>query len=156
MSIALISAAACRDDDEQQTPATATAPKRARVTQVAPPLDVREPPADVVKTKSGLRYKKLVANDHGPRTQHGDRAMVRYTGWSARTGETFFTTQGRDQPIGVNVTHAAPAMAEALRAMRAGEKLVFWVPADDGAGESLVYEVELVDIISQGLARAGR
>jgi FKBP-type peptidyl-prolyl cis-trans isomerase len=64
-----------------------------------------------------LVYKKLTANEAGAQpTRHGT-ALVQYTGWRQRTGETFFTTKGRDQPIAQDLSTAAPGFAEALALM---------------------------------------
>jgi len=119
-----------------------------RVTQVAPPLDLRTPPADAVKTGSGLVYKKLVTNAAGPQPGHSDTAVVHYTGWSQRTGTTFFTTKGRERPIGLDLAHAAPGFAEALQLLHKGEKVVLWMPPSQGVADTLVYEVEVVDIVT--------
>jgi len=155
MSIAILGAAACEGDDEPAAEAPATTPARADVVRIAPPLDVKAPPADATKTASGLRYKKLASSDRGPRAQRSDTAMVKYTGWRPSTGETFFTTQTRGQPIALDVAYAAPGMAEALQLMRAGEKMMLWVPASETMPEPLVYEIEVVEVVAP-VARAGR
>ena len=82
--------------------------------------------------------------------------LVRYTGWVQRTGETFFTTQGRAQPIAIDLAHAAPGFREALPRLHAGEKAVVWMPPRPGAREPVVYELELVEVVgSQPAAAAG-
>ena len=45
------------------------------------------------------------------------------------------------------VEHAAPAFREALQLLHKGEKAVLWVPPSDSTQETLVYEVELVDVV---------
>jgi peptidylprolyl isomerase len=111
LSSTLASTAACRGDDGDVTPsADPTAAVNARrpgVEQVSPPFDVSRPPADATKTTSGLIYKKLVTGTAGAQPGNGQTALVRYTGWRQRTGETFFTTRGRGQPIAIDVAHAA-------------------------------------------------
>jgi FKBP-type peptidyl-prolyl cis-trans isomerase len=74
--------------------------------------------------------------------------MVHYTGWRQRTGETFFTTKGIGQPLALDVEHAAPAFGEALQILHKGEKAVLWVPPSESTPEALVYEVEVVDVVS--------
>ena len=48
----------------------------------------------------------------------------------------------------LDVAHAAPGFGEALQLLRKGEKAVLWVPPGQGTGETLVYEIEVVDIVS--------
>jgi len=147
-------ATACTDDDDggsSRPPAPVVKPPDVaprRVTQVAPPIDLKAPPADAVKTDSGLVYKKLVANPAGPQPGRNDTALVNYTGWSQKTGSTFFTTKGRDRPIGLDLAHAAPGFAEALQLLHKGETMVLWMPPSQGVADTLVYEVEVVDIVT--------
>jgi hypothetical protein len=74
--------------------------------------------------------------------------MVRYTGWRQSTGETFFTMNGGDEVLGIDVAYAAPKFGEALQQLRKGEKAVLWMPPGEGTPETVVYEVEVVDIKS--------
>jgi FKBP-type peptidyl-prolyl cis-trans isomerase len=74
--------------------------------------------------------------------------MVRYTGWRQSTGETFFTMNSGGEALGIDVAYAAPSFGEALQQLRKGEKAVLWVPPGEGTLETLVYEVEVVDIKS--------
>jgi hypothetical protein len=142
-------AAACqgnsneRDDEE---PAR-TSPVSRLIPQVAPSIDIKVPPEDATKTSSGLAVKKLTAQDAGAQARRGDAVLVHYTGWRQRTGETFFTTKGVGQPLTLDVEHAAPAFSEALQLLRKGEKAVLWVPPSDSTPETLVYEVEVVDVV---------
>ena len=60
-------------------------PVRAKSEQVAPPFDLKNPPADAVKTASGLIYKNISKNDAGPMPKRNDTVMVNYTGWVQST-----------------------------------------------------------------------
>jgi hypothetical protein len=146
LSSLLLAASACNDDasDEAAKP-TETRPL---IEQVAPPLDLKEPPKDATKTASGVVYKKLVARQTGETAKRSDTVMVRYTGWRQRTGQTFFTTNRGGEAMGIDVAYAAPGFGEALQELRKGEKAVLWVPPGQGSPETLVYEVEVVDIKS--------
>lgn len=137
-----------RDDEE---PAHAS-PLSRLVPQVTPPIDIKAPSEDAVKTASGLALKKLTTRDGGAQARRGDTVMVRYTGWRQRTGETFFTTTGIGQPLSLDVEHAAPAFREALQLLRQGEKAVLWVPPSESTPEALVYEVEVVDVVPPPVA----
>lgn len=148
--------AACHGNQDDEPPsnlgtgastASAPAPRRL-IEQVTPPLDIKTLPGDTTKTASGLRYKKLVANEAGAQpTRHGT-ALIHYTGWRQRTGDTFFTTTGRDQPIAIDLSQGAPGFTEALQLLHKGEKAVLWVPPGEGIAEPVVYEVEVVDVVS--------
>jgi FKBP-type peptidyl-prolyl cis-trans isomerase len=74
--------------------------------------------------------------------------LVHYTGWRQRTGETFFTTKHAGQPMTLDIAHASPAFSEALQLLRKGEKAVLWVPPSESTPETLVYEIEVVDVVS--------
>src|SRR5690348_10538798 len=109
-------AAACHSDDDTKdgTPAVTTPVPKRGVPQIPPPLDLRTPPADATKTASGLIYQRLGAASAGAQPRSEDTVLVRYTGWRQRSAETFFTTQGRAQPIAIDLAHAAPEFREAL------------------------------------------
>jgi len=141
----LLLASACHDDQDTDWPAPHAA--RKLITQIAPPLDLKQPPTEATKTDTGLIYKKLASGGTGARIQRGDTVLLHYTGWSQRTGDTFFTTKGRGEAIALDLAHAAPAFQEALPLLRKGEKIVAWVPPGKGMAETLVYEIEIVDIV---------
>ncbi len=133
--------------------ASGAAGLRSSKEQVKPPFDLKTPPADAVKTASGLIYKKIVANDAGQAPKRNDTVMVNYTGWRPSTGETFFTNRSRGQPMPLNLVNTAAGFVEAMQLLKKGEKAMLWVPpsigykgAPTGTPETLVYEVEVVDI----------
>ena len=151
VSVSIGSLIACQDDDppaSAPTTAVRTVVPR-RVPQIAPPLDLKLPPGDAMKTDSGLVYKRLVANTAGAQPKGDDTVMVRYTGWRQRTGETFFTIGGGSQPIAIDLAHAAAGFREALPLLHKGEKAVLWMPPEAGTAEPIAYEVELVDILTK-------
>lgn len=149
-------AAACHSDDDTKDngPAVTTRVPKRGVPQIPPPLDLRTPPADATKTASGLIYKRLGAGTTGAQPRSADTVLVRYTGWRQRTGVTFFTTQGRAQPIAIDLAHAAPEFREALPLLRAGEKAVVWMPPRPGTLEPVAYEIELVEVLASRPAAA--
>jgi hypothetical protein len=146
----LIAGAACQDDssDRNDDESSRASPLSHLIPQVAPPIDIKSPPEDATKTSSGLAMKTLTAREAGAQARRGDTVMVHYTGWRQRTGETFFTTKVTSQPLSLDVEHAAPMFSEALQRLRKGEKAVLWVPASESTPEPLVYEVEVIDIVS--------
>jgi hypothetical protein len=145
-SSAVLGSVACHDDkDDEPTSHPGSAARS--VVLIAPPLDLGTPPDDATKTASGLVYKKLVANDRGAQPARGDTALIQYTGWRQKTGETFFTTKGSGQPIALDLVHVAPGFAELLPLLHKGEKAVLWLPPGQGTPEAVVYEVEVVDVV---------
>src|ERR1700712_1329712 len=90
LSSTVLSSVACHSDKDDET----LPQPRNGVEQIAPPLDLRTPPDDATRTASGLIYKTLVANGRGVQAARGDTAVLQYTGWRQKTGETFFTTKG--------------------------------------------------------------
>lgn len=146
-----LAAPACqddRDDDPASASSASPTPLSRLIPQILPPLDLQSPPEDAAKTSSGLAYKKLASRGTGALPARTDKVLVQYTGWRQRTGETFFTTKGNSEPMTLDIAHSAPGFSEALQLLRKGEKAVLWVPSDPGSSEPLVYEIELVDIVT--------
>lgn len=156
---------ACNRDSDSKPSATTSAPATSqagsgagsggvRRQQIPPPFDLKAPPADATKTASGLIYKKLVSNPGGVAPRRNDTVMINYTGWRQATGETFFTNKGRGQPMPLNLSQSAPGFTEALQQLHTGETAVLWMPPEigyktppaDGKSETLIYEVEVVDV----------
>lgn len=130
---------------------------RTKGEQVKPPIDLATPPLDAVKTASGLIYKMLAPGpSDAPKPLRNDTVMITYTGWRQATGETFFTNKGKGQPMPLVLANTAPGFTEALQLMRKGERAMLWIPPSIGykgapppgtAAETLVYEVELHEIV---------
>jgi FKBP-type peptidyl-prolyl cis-trans isomerase len=147
---------ACQKTDSQpaadQKVATGSGSKF-KVEQVPPPVDLKTPPADAVKTASGLIYKKLQINDAGTAPKRNDTVLINYTGWKQSTGETFYTNKGHGSPMPLNLSTTAPGFTEGMQLLKTGEKAMLWVPPsigykDDHRGptETNVYEIEVVEI----------
>lgn len=125
------------------------------IPQVEPPFDLATPPADAIKTSSGLVYKTIKANPSGELPKRNDTVMIKYTGWRVASGETFFSNMKEAAPMPLNLASAARGFSEGLQLVRKGEKAMLWLPPEIGlknqpagkAGETLAYEVELVDIV---------
>ncbi len=125
--------------------------------QVKPPMDLMNPPIDAVKTSSGLIYKKLSGVGDSPKPLRNDTVLINYTGWRQTTGETFFTNKGKGQPMPLALANTAPGFTEALQLMHKGESAMLWIPPSIGykggpppgsVPETLVYEVDVVDIVA--------
>jgi FKBP-type peptidyl-prolyl cis-trans isomerase len=154
----VLGAVACRRSSEDNPSASAVesggGSGKSRTQQITPPVDVKLPPPDAIKTASGLIYKRLVSNDAGPQPKRNDTVLVNYTGWRQATGETFFTNRGRNAAMPLRLPQAAPGFIEAMQLLHKGDQAMLWMPASigykapptQGTPEALVYEVEVVDI----------
>jgi len=149
---------ACQKSDDKKVdlPAAKTAEaRRPKTPHIEPPLDIKTPPADAVRTPSGLIYKTIVANPQGQAPKRNDTVMIKYTGWRQATGETFFSNQSADNAMPLNLASTAPGFTEGMQQVKKGERAMLWLPPaiglkqqpTDGHGETLVYEVEVVDIV---------
>jgi FKBP-type peptidyl-prolyl cis-trans isomerase len=123
----------------------------------APP-DVAAPPADAVKTASGLATKVLTPGTGADHPGQNDSVKVNYTGWTT-DGKMFDSSvaplqpQRKPEPVTLSLGRVIPGWTEGLQLMVVGEKRRLWVPEDlaykgkPGAPAGmLVFDVELLDI----------
>ena len=120
--------------------------------QIPPPADVAAPPADAIKTSTGLAYKKLVTNDAGTAIAEDSVVKMKYTGWTT-DGKTFDSSL--ENVITFSLDHLIPGMKEAILLCKKGEKTLAWIPQElayngrPGAPAGmLVFEFEIVDVIN--------
>ena len=156
--VALIGVLGCKKESQpanQKVTSSAPGVSVNKTPQVEAPVDLKNPPADAVKTPSGLIYKTIVANPSGALPKRNDTVMIRFTGWHQASGETFFSNLSSDAPMPLNLAKTAKGFTEGLQFVHKGEKAVLWVPASIGYAEGQpppanpetnVYEVEVVDI----------
>lgn len=120
----------------------------------AAPPDVAAPPADAIKTPSGLASKVIrvgLGQQHpGPRST----VTVHYTGWTT-DGHMFESSVLKGPPITFEVSGMIPGWVEALQLMVTGEKRRVWIPGDlaydkmgrpDAPKGMLVFDMELISI----------
>ncbi len=134
---------------------SAPSPPPPKSPQITPPIDVTRPPADAIRTASGVVYKVLVANPAGAVAKRNDTVLINYTGWRQRTGETLYSTRSRGQPMPLDLSSAAPGFVEVLQLLKQGEKAMLWISpalgtrggmAPPPGADTLVYELEIADI----------
>ncbi|HVR95605.1 MAG TPA: FKBP-type peptidyl-prolyl cis-trans isomerase [Thermoanaerobaculia bacterium] len=115
----------------------------------APP-DVAAPPADAQTTASGLAYKVIAPGTGTDHPAPGDVVEVHYTSWSA-DGTMVDSSVARGRSVVVPFAGVSPGWKEGLELMVKGEKRRLWVPeglsSGKGAKGTLVYDVELIDIL---------
>jgi peptidylprolyl isomerase len=118
------------------------------------PADVAAPPADALKTASGIASKILTV---GLGRYHPDirsNVTVNYTGWTT-DGKMFDSSVTRGEPITFRLTQVIPGWIEGLQLMVEGEKRRLWIPGSLAYDQSLdpkdpkgtlCFDVELLKI----------
>lgn len=111
-------------------------------------------------TESGLQYEVLEEGD-GPKPDSGDVVEVHYRGTTV-DGEVFDESYSRGEPATFPVGQVIPGWTEGLQLMSVGSKYKFFIPADLAYGQraprgasfgpnsTLIFEVELLDIVEEG------
>jgi peptidylprolyl isomerase len=123
----------------------------------APP-DVAAPPADAIKTASGLASKVLSAGTGTEHPSQNDAVKVNYTGWTT-DGKMFDSSVSplqpgrKGEPITLSLARVIPGWTEGMQLMVVGEKRRFWIPEElaykgkPGAPAGmLVFDIELLDL----------
>lgn len=115
------------------------------------PKDVAAPPADALKTPSGLASKVLIVGLGTIHPTATSTVTVHYTGWTA-DGKMFETSRGGAPPT-FSLTQVVDGWKEGVQLMVTGETRRFWIPAnlayakDPTAPQGqLCFEIELLDI----------
>ena len=119
------------------------------------PADVKAPPADAKKTKSGLAYKVLTKGKGIKHPAATDRVTVHYSGWTP-DGKMFDSSVLRGEPTSFGLNQVIPGWTEGVQLMVEGEKARFWIPSDLAYGDKpkrpgapagpLVFDIELISI----------
>ena len=129
----------------------ATPPNAAPAGIPAPP-DVAAPPADAVKTASGIVSKVIKAGTGTIHPTESSKVKVHYSGWLTN-GEMFDSSVARGEPIEFSLTGVIAGWTEGVQLMVIGEKRRFWIPqslayqgAPGAPPGTLVFDIELLDI----------
>ena len=123
-----------------------------RTNPATPPPDVKEPPADAMKTPSGLAYRVLKPGIGARKPASFDRVTVHYTGWTT-DGKMFDSSVSRGTPTTFRLDSVIAGWTEGVGLMVEGERTRFWIPQDlaykgeaGGPRGMLVFDVELIRI----------
>lgn len=111
---------------------------------------------EVTTTDSGLQYEVLTAADDGAKPLIDDTVSVHYVG-TLIDGTEFDSSIARGEPASFPLKGVIPGWTEGLQLMNLGSKFRFVIPSDlaygdrgagqnIGPGETLVFEVELLEI----------
>jgi len=118
----------------------------------ATPADLAAPPADAIKTKSGLAYKVLRPGTGDKHPSRRSTVRVHYSGWTA-DGNMFDSSVIREQPAEFPLDAVIPGWTEGMQLMTTGEVVRFWIPgklayASDPSKPQgmLVFDIELIAI----------
>jgi len=123
--------------------------------QVPAPSDVAAPPADAVKSSSGLASKVIARGTGKDHPTKDDVVVVHYTGWKT-DGSMFDSSVLRGKPSSFPLNRVIAGWTEGVQLMVEGEKRRFWIPgklAYDNSGRPdapkgmLVFDVELLKIV---------
>ena len=113
----------------------------------------------VQTTASGLQYQ-VVSEGAGPKPKAEDVVRVHYKG-TMLDGETFDSSYDRGEPATFPLSAVVPGWQEGLQLMPVGSKFKLWIPGKLGYGdkvppgapigpnETLVFDVELLEIVKQ-------
>ncbi len=121
------------------------------------PADLASPPADAVRSPSGLASRVLQPGSGTTHPQPQDLVEIQYTGWT-RDGRMFDSTVPRKATAQFELASAMKGWAEGIGAMVVGERRRLWVPAalayadgKSGVGPAgpLVFDIDLVRIIAR-------
>ncbi len=144
--VALIAACALSISVHAQQPPAAVKP-------VPAPPDVAAPPADAVKTASGLGSKVLQQGTGKTHPTSSDLVTVQYTGWTT-DGKMFDTSSAHPTTNTFPVSRVIKGWGEGVQLMVVGEKRRFWIPialaynGQEGRPKGmLVFDVELMEIV---------
>jgi peptidylprolyl isomerase len=118
------------------------------------PPDLKAPPANAVRTKSGIAYKVLQKGSGTVHPTARSTVEVNYSGWSL-DGRMFDSSIVRGETATFPLSRVIRGWTEGVQLMVVGEKARFWIPSklaygDSAGGDSpsgpLVFDIELVAI----------
>jgi peptidylprolyl isomerase len=119
---------------------------------LSPPPDVSAPPADAVKSSTGLASKVLTPGKSGEKPDATDIVTVHYTGWAASDGRMFDSSVARGNPSTFPLDRVMAGWRECVQLMTIGEKRRCWLPEEiayrDQPGRPdgmVVFDIELLD-----------
>ncbi len=121
-------------------------------TSTAPP-DVAAPPADALRTASGLASKVLIVGLGSVHPTPQSSVTVNYSGWTT-DGKLVDSSSLQGGPVTFPLSNVIPGWTEGLQLMVKGEKRRFWIPANLAYGDKpgampsgmLVFDIELLEI----------
>ena len=140
--VSLVLVAACSRAPEAEGPALP-----------APP-DVAAPPADAVRTPTGLASRVLSPGTGTRHPRSNSLVKVHYTGWTT-DGKMFDSSVLSNKPAEFQLDGVIRGWTEGVQMMVEGERRRFWIPealaygGQEGSPKGmLVFDIELIQIES--------
>src|SRR5712691_8335997 len=96
-------------------------------TTIPAPADVAAPPADAMKTTSGLATKVVKPGTGKDHPTKDDLVTVNYSGWTT-DGKMFDSSVARGKPSTFGVNRVIAGFSEGIQLMVAGETRRLWIP----------------------------
>lgn len=122
------------------------------LTAAAAPPDLVVPPAEALRTPSGLAYRVLHPGE-GASPAPGSFVKAHLTGWGA-DGAAFLNTRSQDAAPYFPLDRVMPGLRESFLAMRPGEQRRVWIPealafagAKGRPAGPVVVDLELLDAV---------
>lgn len=121
---------------------------------MAAPPNVAAPPADALKTASGLASKVLIVGVGAVHPSPESTVTVNYVGWTT-DGKMVDASSLHGGPQTFKLTQVIPGWTEGLQLMVKAEKRRFWIPGKLAYGENpgggdpggmLVFDIELLEV----------
>jgi len=119
------------------------------------PVDLKAPPAGVLRMPSGLAYRVLRQGQGKDHPLVSSQITLHFSAWTP-DGHLVVSTVMAGHPAMFRVATMQQAWREAIQQMVAGEKARFWVPVNlalggrpptqSAADDSLVYDIEVVAV----------
>lgn len=120
------------------------------------PEQLGEPPADAIRSRTGLAWKVLRTGEVGESPGPGDTVKVHYIGWNT-AGQWFDSTYSKGAPSDLPFDRVIAGWQEALSTMTKGEKRRVWIPerlaygGQEGKPQgALTFDIELIAINPAG------
>jgi peptidylprolyl isomerase len=118
------------------------------------PADLSAPPADALRTPSGIFYRVLKQGPGGPKPTLSSTIEIHYSGWTTY-GSLFDSSVQRDVRAVFPLNQLIPGWQEGVPLMSRGDTFRFWIPGklayDNGPASpgaprgTLVFDITLYD-----------
>src|SRR4029453_7430395 len=123
-----------------------------RLPDVPAPADLANPPAEALRSPSGLISRIVTPGTGTEAPQESDFVTVHSTGWTSE-GRLFDSSYARSMPRLFALNRVMPGWRECVLLMRVGEIRRCWVPQElafnGQAGRpagTVVFDIELLDV----------
>ncbi len=123
-----------------------------RLADVPAPADVAAPPAEALRTPSGLVSRVVTPGSGTEKPQETDFVTVHYTGWTSE-GRLFDSSHARSMPGLFALNRVMAGWRECVLMMTVGETRRCWVPQDlafkgqpGRPAGTVVFDIELLDV----------